>query len=110
MIQGMTVRLYNRNLVSFDDFGEPVYAETYEDVDDVLVGSPTEDDELSDLDLNGKQIAYVLGIPKGDTHTWKDQRVEFFGEKFMCVGFPIEGIEANIPLRWHKKVRVVRYE
>lgn len=51
----------------------------------------------------------MLGIPKGDLHHWEDSTVEFFGQKYKTFGFTIEGIEANIPLAWHKKVRVERY-
>ena len=109
-MKGITVTLTKKTVSGTDPFGQPTYTETFENVDDVLVGEPSTDDINNALTLYGKRVSYTLAIPKGDTHTWKDQRVEFFGEKFMCVGFPIEGIEANIPLRWHKKVRVVRYE
>ena len=110
MIHGTTVRLYNKTQTGTDGFNNPIYSVTYEDVPDVLVGEPSDTDHTSDFDLQGASIAYVLGIPKGDTHVWQDQIVEFFGEKFMCVGIPVTGIEANIPRRWHKKVRVIRYE
>ena len=69
--------------------------ETPETVHDVLIGEPA----------NGGR-EFTLGIPKGDGHDWLDKRVTFFGRDFCTVGCPDEGIEANIPLRWHKKVRV----
>ena len=52
----------------------------------------------------------MLGLPKGDSHVWEDTEVEFFGKKFKTFGSTIEGIEANIPTPWHKKVRVAKYE
>ena len=59
--------------------------------------------------LFGKKAVYTLAIPKGDTHKWEDSVVEFFGHKWKTFGFPIEGIESNIPLDWNKKVMVERY-
>ena len=62
------------------------------------------------LNITGKKLVYTLAIPKGDTHDWKDRKVEFFGKKFRTFGEPIEGIEDMMPLRWNKKVQVERYE
>lgn len=56
--------------------------------------------------LGGQIQSYTLGIPKGDTHVWTDRIVVFFGERFRTIGYPEQGIEANIPLNWHKKVKV----
>jgi len=69
--------------------------ETPETVHDILIGEPAD---------GGRE--FTLGIPKGDTHDWLDRRVSFFGRDFCTRGFPDEGIEANIPLRWHKRVHV----
>ena len=110
MIHGMTVRLWNKTQTGVDGFNNPVYSWSYTDVDDVLVAQPSAEERISELNLNGKAISYILGIPKGDTHDWKDQIVEFFGEKFLTYDIPEMGIEANVPLRWHKKVKCIRYE
>ena len=56
-----------------------------------------------------KTIQYELSIPKGDTNNWVDTEVEFFGQKFMTVGYPEELIEEMVPLSWNKKVKVERY-
>ena len=48
---------------------------------------------------------YTIAVPKGDNHEWTDKIVEFFGRKFRTVGFAEQGIEENIPLLWHKKIR-----
>jgi hypothetical protein len=79
-------------------------------VDNVLIGEPTSEDVIDALNLTGKHLAYTLAIPKGDTHTWTDRKVEFFGEVFHTIGEPTQGIEALIPLSWNKKVKVERYE
>ena len=79
-------------------------------MNDVLV-APTESTDIIDqLNLTGRKAVYTIAIPKGDTHIWEDQDIEFFGERFHVFTPQIRGIEANIPLRWNSKVMVERYE
>lgn len=108
-ITGITVNLIQLTETGTDPFGAPIYAETSVPVENVLIGEPTTDEITDSTEVYGKRIAYMLGIPKGDQHDWTDTFVEFFGERFRTFGFPIQGIEQNIPLKWHKKVRVERY-
>lgn len=108
-MKGMTVGLVIKTQTGTDPFGHPTYSETTVDVNDVLVGQPSSEDMISTLDLTGKRIAYVLGIPKGDTHTWVDTDVIIWGERFRTIGYPETGIQANIPLRWGQNVKVERY-
>lgn len=108
-IVGSTVILYEKTQSGVDGFNNPIYTESPVEVENVLIGEPTTDDITDSVNLYGKKIAYMLGIPKGDLHHWEDSTVEFFGQKYKTFGFAIEGIEANIPLAWHKKVRVERY-
>lgn len=110
MIQGMTVTLWNKSQIGTDEFNQPIYGWAAFDVDNVLVGQPTPEERTDELNLSGKMIEYILGIPKGDSHEWQDQIVEFFGQKFRTFGIPERGIEANIPLKWHLKVKCERYE
>ncbi len=109
-MKGITVTLWERTQTGTDAFNDPVYALTSANVDNVLVGQPTTEEITSSTDLYGKKIEYMLGIPKGDTHDWTDTAVEFFGRTYRTFGDVIEGIEANVPTPWHKKVRVCRYE
>ena len=108
-IIGNTVVLHQRTQTSTDGFGAPIYTDELVNVDNVLIGEPATDDITSSTQLYGKKIEYMLGIPKGDTHNWQDTLVEFFGHTYKTFGFPIVGIEENIPLAWHMKVRVERY-
>lgn len=109
MIKGTKVILIQKEETGTDDFGAPIYEEKQIEVNDVLVGEPSSDDISNEMSLYGKKIAYTLAIPKGDTHNWVDTDVIIFGQKHKTYGYPIEGIEENIPLRWHKKVKVERY-
>lgn len=109
-LRGISIILYTKNKVGEDEFGAPVYEELPEVVNDVLVGEPEGSDVTDTLNLTGKRLAYTLAIPKGDTHEWRDRKVEFFGRKFRTFGEPVEGIDGMIPLRWNKKVKVERYE
>lgn len=111
-IKGTTVTLYATVQTGTDAFNSPVFTEIAEEVDNVLVAPATQggQDVIDQQQLYGKRAEYILAIPKGDQHDWKDKTVAFFGERFRTFGFPTEGIEANIPLAWNKKVLVERFE
>lgn len=105
---GASVTLHIKTPDGVDAFNCPTYEETTVVVENVLIGQPTTDEIDSSQSLYGKKIEYMLGIPKGDTHDWEDTTVEIFGRPFRTFGATIQGIEANVPTPWHKKVRVMR--
>ena len=109
VFKGIDVTIYNKTQTGEDSFGEPIFEETAEVVPNVLVGSPTEEEVLSNLNLTGRRAAYVLGIPKGDTHHWENVKVSFelCGETIVCktIGMPIMGIDELVPGGRNKKVR-----
>lgn len=108
MIKGITVTLYGRESGGTDDFGAPVYTETEISVPDVLVTPTASEEVVSEIQLYGKRSVYELCIPKGDTHDWENKKIRFFGQDFQSFGPVTEYIEANVPLRWNKKVKVER--
>lgn len=79
---------------------------TAEVISNVLVGQPQTSGTADMSGDRGALRSYTLAIPKGDTHDWVDRIVEFFGRKFRTVGYPLMGIEALMPLDWHKQVNV----
>ena len=105
LIHGITIQLEERTITGTNALGEDVYTSVFVDVDNVLVGQPTEHEIVDSTNLTGRKAIYMLGIPKGDTHNWTDRKVRFFGQEFHTVGAPIEGIEDMMPLEWNKKVR-----
>lgn len=107
-MKGVPVVLHVRTQTGVDAFNNPVYSDTPVTVNNVLIGQPTTDDITDSIELYGKRIEYMLGIPKGDTHDWEDTVVEFWGQSYRTFGFTIQGIEENIPTPWHRKVRVER--
>lgn len=113
-MRGITVTLYEKTQTGVDIVNHPIYAEKPVEVENVLVGEPSTDDIATSEALYGKKITYMLGIPKGDAHVWKDRKVSWtdaYGitHTVMTFGFPVTGIEANIPGRWHMKVRCEEY-
>lgn len=108
-MKGTTVQLVVGTVTDYDPFGKPVETEALVDVPDVLVGQPSTDDVTSSIQLYGKRIDYVLGIPKGDENDWINKTVYIWGEKFQTIGYPMTGEQENIPLRWGKNVKVQRY-
>lgn len=109
-IKGITVTLWEPTETGKDPFGDPTYELTPVTVDNVVVSPTTSQEILDTINLYGKSADYTLAIPKGDTHDWEDKKVSFFGQDWRVFGIPLEGIEANIPLDWNKKVTVERYE
>ena len=110
-IKGIPVTLIVKTEDGKDSFGQPIYTEKEETVDNVLVGQPTTEDIENDLTLYGKKVNYTLAIPKGDSHVWEDTEVilpDPFGGRYKTIGFTTAGIEENIPLKWNKKVHLER--
>ena len=109
-IKGITVTLINKIETGKDPFGKPIYEDSEILVDNVLVSPTSSDDIVNQLNLTGKKAVYTLAIPKGDTHDWRDRRVDFFGQSFKTFGEPLQGIESNIPLDWNMKVKIEKYD
>lgn len=109
MIRGIPIILKIKEQIGEDEFGRPIYDYKNEIVDNVLVAPATSDDIVTTTDLTGKKAVYTLAIPKGDKHDWTDSIVQFFDQEWHTIGYPLEGIESNIPLDWNKKVMVERY-
>ncbi len=114
-MRGMDVTLIIKEQTGTDAFGSPVYSETQEVISDCLVGQPSSEDLISTMELTGKHISYVIGIPKGDTHDWTNTDVIIVNprtgvaERFRTIGEPMTGIQANIPLRWGANIKVEKY-
>ena len=62
------------------------------------------------LELSGKRIAWVLGIPKDDNNTWHDTSVIIRGERYRTIGYPVFGTPENMPMWWKGYVKVERYD
>lgn len=110
LIKGISVTLYERAQTGTDSFHAPVYTEKPVTVDNVLVAPVSAEDIVDGLRLYGKRAEYELCLPKGDTHSWSDCRVDFFGQSWRVFGSAQEWIEQMVPLAWNKKVKVERYE
>lgn len=93
-----------------DKTNRPIMTETPVTVSGCLYAPVSSDDVVNTINLTGKKAVYQLAIPKGDANDWENAKVEFLGEKWRTIGIPEEGIEANIPLKWNRKIKVERYE
>ena len=107
---GESIVLYNRVQVGTDAFNRPIYEDAAETIENVLIGAPSSEDVLNEMNLSGRRIAYTLAIPKGDVHSWDGVTVGFWGKRFRTIGDATQGIEHLIPLAWNKKVNVELYE
>lgn len=110
MFKTITVTLYERTESGKDAFNAPEYTETPVSVPGVLAAPASSEAIVTDMQLHGKRLAYELYIPKGDTHDWRDCRVDFFGQSYRVYDLPKEYIEGNVPGAWNKIVKVEKYE
>ena len=103
LIQGISVTLYERAQTGADALNAPVYTETPVTVENVLVQPLTGEDTDGNgpASLLGRKEIYQLAIPKGDTHTWENNRVKFFGKMCRITGGRKYGIERMLPLCWN---------
>ena len=109
MIKGIAVVLKQRTATGTDSFNRPIYSETDVTVNNILVYPATADEVVSEQNLSGKHLEYYLCVPKGDTHTWIDQNVKFFGETWHVYSYPEEWIDANNPSVWNWRYKCERY-
>lgn len=113
-IKGRNIILYDKEKTGVDGFNRPTYEEVPIEVENVLISTPTDQEITDTLNLTGKRVSYVLGIPKVDDNTWTGRRVElpedFPQGKYRVIGHPVGGQEDLIPLDWNKKALVERYE
>lgn len=114
MLKGMTITLVKETVTGYDDFNQPVVSTEEVPIEDCLVGQPTADDITTTTNLYGKKIAYVIGIPKAcladfAVDDFADAIIKINNESYRTIGFPEQGIQENIPLRWAFNVKVERY-
>lgn len=109
ILKGITVTLHQLTQTGVDGFNEAIYTDTPVDVENVLVAPSSSEEVIDAQNLWGKKAVYTLAIPKGDTHEWEGQIVEFFGARWRTFGYATKGIDDLIPLDWNTKVQVERY-
>ena len=109
----VTVTLKSKTQTGTDDFGQPIWTDKDVPVDGCLVGEPSTTDIQNAITNYGAHIAYTISLPKGDANVWKGAKVVLpapWSNTFNVIGDATEGIEANIPLRWNRKVHLERLE
>ena len=112
-IKGESVSLKVNTQTGTDGFGQPIYSEGWETIDNVLVCKPTSTDIENTLTAHGARITYYLCIPKGDTHNWFNTEVILPNRgTFKTIGDIMEYTPENIPLAldWNRQVNLERIE
>lgn len=110
MIKGIPVVLYEHVQTGIDEFNRAIMQEVATTIENVLVTPANSTDVIDTTNLSEDKTVYNLCIPKGDSHNWRNAKVEFFGSKWRTVGDSYEYIESLVPLDWNRKVTVERYE
>ena len=110
VIKGIPVLLHVKTQSGVDDFNTPIFSDSTEQIENVVVAPVTAEDYTEVINLTGKHAVYKLCIPKFDMHTWENTIVEFFGKKWRTIGSPKIYMDHLVPLNWNKQIMVERYE
>lgn len=112
-IKGNTVTLVTYTENGEDDFGHAIRVATTVEVPNVLIEPASNDAIVSEMELYGKRIAYVLHIPKSDSNNWKDAEVILpapWNVTLKTYGDALVYAPHLAPLAWNKKVKAELYE
>lgn len=109
LLRGQTITLINRKQTGTDAFKAPVYEETAENVENILICPASTEAVTDGLQLYGKHAVYELLIPKDDAHQWEDREVIFFGQRWRTFGAMLQWMEQLTPGAWNRKIKVERY-
>ena len=111
-IKGIPIILNELVVTGVDDFNREIIEESPVTIENVVIGQPTSDDILNEVNLSGKTISYMLAIPADDDHNWENTTVEFYGKKWRTVGAPIKYMDGFMGAKfpWNKKIKVTAYE
>lgn len=109
-IKGRKVIFFEKTEIGVDAFNQPIYEEKEVEIDNVLIEPASNDAIVSEMEVNGKHIAYTLHIPKKDDHNWNDSKVVFYDKTWQTYGDILIYDEDLTPLSWNKKVKVELYE
>lgn len=109
-IRGKTVLLHEQTVTGKDPFGKNITSESLVEVENVLLEPADYSAIVDELNITGKRLAFILHIPKGDTHNWEDTKVDFYGKTFKTFGPVMEYQEELTPLDWNKRVKVEKFD
>lgn len=112
LIKGRDVILYEKTLTGLDPFGAPIEEETAVTVHDVIIqpADTVNSSVLSELQLEGKRLQYILHIRKDDEHDWDNVSVGFYGKRWKTFGAMKIYDPDNTPGEHNKMVKVEAYE
>lgn len=114
LIKGRTITFLKKVKTGVNDFGEDVYTEVPESVENVLIQAADAQAQVAAQALYDRYQMFTLHIPKTDDHDWYDCYVilggEFGDRKFHQFG-DIKTYQKELcPLEWNKQVDVLLYE
>lgn len=111
-IRGVSIILYETTVTGKDSFNRDIEKETAVTIENVVIGQPSSEDVISEINVSGKRIAYTLAIPADDDHEWVNKTVEFYGRKWRTIGVPTQYMVGFMGKRfpWNKQVKVEAYE
>lgn len=111
MIDGETVKVHRRIEAGRDPGNNPIYEETVNTVEDVLVVPGALEDVTGAIRPEGVRILFTLHFPKKFTADLVGSAVSVRGgDPLDVIGHPARYTAANTPGRWNMPVEVGKVE
>lgn len=110
MIAGTTVTVKRREQIGVDGFNSPIYAETFEDVENVLIQPSVRNDFKDTNRQDGDRIRYQLHFPKTYDKNLRNTEINVRGSYYKVVGNPDHYMLENCPTDWWMPVEVESIE
>lgn len=105
-MKGEKVTIITKQAVSKDILGNVVFAETEEQVDNVLVAPGEAADVIDDMRPDGTEVHYTLYFPKTFKGHLETGEIIVRGERLQVVGHPDRFDVGNCPTEWNMVVKV----
>lgn len=89
-----------------DDFNNPKYTTETLEIDDCLIGPPTEPyDRVESAALDRNVTLVRVHLPKTDKRDVSNSEFDYEGETFRVIGKAVAFMEGNTPTRWNRYMR-----
>lgn len=108
MIHGETVKVLRPSIADVDAYNVQIRKWSEEQVDNVLVGSPTPDNVATSADPQGLLVSMSLYFPRTYQGTLRDCKVIVRGTEYRVIGDPIALDGGLTPTSWNMQVNICR--
>ena len=103
LIAATSVEVIQRVAVGSDRYGAPIYEDSTETVDNVVV-HPGGTEDLAETRPEGIRIDMTFHFPKTYTESLRGARIRYQDREYRVIGDPQSYMEDNTPGEWNRTV------